>query len=285
MQQQYEEITRGKVKYIKAFEEYLLENEKSPLTIEKYLRDVRYFLTWLGGRELTKAEVLAYKTYLMEHYAIASVNSMISALAAWLKFAGKSECCVKTLKLQRTAFCSEDRELTRSEYLRLLQAAKNDARLALLMQTIAATGIRVSEHRFITAEAAKRGTAEVRCKGKIRTILLPRKLCKALLSYAKQRGIKSGSIFLGRSGKPLDRSCIWAKMKKLCSTAKVLAEKVFPHNLRHLFARMYYSIEKDVVRLADILGHSSINTTRIYTRESGHVHRQQIEKIPLLMIT
>lgn len=272
-------------KQLEALRLYLIESEKSPLTIEKYVRDVRYFLAWLGERELQKSEVLAYKAHLMEHYATASVNSMLSSLAGWLRFIGRSDCCVKTLKLQRTAFCTEDRELTRAEYVRLLQAAKNDRRLALLMQTIAATGIRVSEHRFITTEAVRRGKAEVRCKGKIRTILLPKKLCKALLTYARQRGIRSGSIFIGRSGKPLDRSRIWAQMKKLCEAAKVLAEKVFPHNLRHLFARTFYSMEKDVVRLADILGHSSINTTRVYTIESGSVHRRQIEKIPLLIIT
>ena len=272
-------------KPLTAFQTYLIEAEKSPLTIEKYLHDVKYFLAWLGSRALTKAETLAYKAHLIDHYAIASVNSMLSSLSSWLKFIGRSDCGVKSLKLQRTAFCSEDRELSREEYKRLLQAAKSDRALALLMQTIAATGIRVSEHRFITAEAAKRGMAEVRCKGKIRTILLPRKLCKALLAYAKQKDIRSGSIFVSKSGKPLDRSRIWAQMKKLCSTAKVLAEKVFPHNLRHLFARTFYSMEKDVVRLADILGHSSITTTRIYTMESGSVHRRQIEKIPLLIMT
>ena len=272
-------------KQLEALRLYLIESEKSPLTIEKYVRDVRYFLAWLGERELQKSEVLAYKAHLVEQYATASVNSMLSSLAGWLRFIGRSDCCVKTLKLQRSAFCTEDRELTRAEYVRLLQAAKNDRRLALLMQTIAATGIRVSEHRFITTEAVRRGKAEVRCKGKIRTILLPQKLCKALLAYTRQRGIRSGSIFIGRSGKPLDRSRIWAQMKKLCEAAKVLAEKVFPHNLRHLFARTFYSMEKDVVRLADILGHSSINTTRVYTIESGSVHRRQIEKIPLLIIT
>ena len=271
--------------YIKDFEFALMENEKSPLTIEKYLRDVRYFLVWLGERELVKAEVLAYKAHLVEHYAATSVNSMLSSLAGWLKFIGRGDCCVKTLKLQRTAFCTENRELSREEYVRLLKAAAKDERLQLLMQTIATTGIRVSEHKFITVEAAKRGLAEVRCKGKIRTILLPRKLCKTLLAYTKKQGIRTGCIFCARSGKPMDRSSIWAKMKKLCKAAKVLAEKVFPHNLRHLFARTFYSIEKDVVRLADILGHSSVNTTRIYTTESGSVHRQQIEKIPLLMIT
>lgn len=273
------------------FQTYLIEAEKSPLTVEKYLRDVRAFLAWLevhqsaAAPNLTKAEILAYKSYLIDHYATTSVNSMLSSLNCYLTFIGRADCRVRIIKMQRAAFCPEERELSRAEYERLLQAAKSDQRLALLMQTIAATGIRVSEHRFVTIEAARQGKAEVRCKGKVRTILLPRKLCKALLTYAKNRGIRSGSIFISRSGKPLDRSRIWAQMKKLCAAAKVLAEKVFPHNLRHLFARTFYSMEKDVVRLADILGHSSINTTRVYTIESGRVHRRQIEKIPLLMIT
>lgn len=272
-------------KTLENFQIHLIEAEKSLLTIEKYLRDVRCFLIWLDGRKLIKAEVLSYKACLIDRYATASVNSIISSLSCYFKFIGRSDCCVKTLKLQRSAFCPQNRELSRAEYTRLLQAAKHDKRLALLMQTIAATGIRVSEHRFITVEAARCGTAEVRCKGKIRTILLPRKLCKALLAYAKQRDIHTGCIFINRCGKPVDRSRIWAQMKKLCKAAKVLAEKVFPHNLRHLFARTFYSMEKDVVRLADILGHSSINTTRIYTVESGQVHRRQIEKIPLLLGT
>ena len=271
--------------HLKEFGNFLREEEKSGLTVEKYLRDAGAFLSFCGGRELSKRLVIAYKQHLLEGYAPASVNSMLSSLAGWLRFIGRAECCVKTLKLQRSAFCSENRELSREEYIRLLQVAKQDQRLFLLMQSITATGIRVSEHRFITMEAAKRGIAEVHCKGKFRIILLPQKLCKALIRYAKERGIRSGSIFVGQGGKPMDRSLIWAQMKKLCEAAKVLAEKVFPHNLRHLFARTFYAMEKDVVRLADILGHSSIDTTRIYTMESGSVHRRQIEKIPLLVFT
>ena len=270
---------------LQSFKIHLVEEEKSPLTIEKYTRDVAKFITWLGKRSISKTEVLTYKAYLREHYATVSVNSMLSAVNSYLSFIGRTDCRVKIIKIQRCAFCAEEKELSKGEFERLLQAAKNDRRLALLMQTIGATGIRVSEHRFITVEAVKRRKAEVQCKGKVRTILLPNQLCKALLVYAKQRKIKSGSIFIGKSGNPLGRSQIWAQMKKLCSTAKVMAEKVFPHNLRHLFARTFYSIEKDVVRLADILGHSSINTTRIYTMESGRVHRRQIEKIPLLLFT
>ena len=270
---------------LKQFEKYLIEEEKSRLTVKKYMRDAGKFLQWLEGREVTKGETLAYKAWLLERYTIVSVNSMLSSLNSYLAFCGREDCKVRIVKQQREVFCDEEKELTKKEYEQLLQAARDDRRLCLLMQTICSTGIRVSEHRFITVEAVKCGKATVSCKGKVRTVFLPKKLCKALTEYAKQQQIKSGSVFITKNGNPLDRSRIWAQMKKLCSTAKVLAEKVFPHNLRHLFARMYYSIEKDIVRLADILGHASVNTTRIYTKESGEVHRRQIEKIPLLYLT
>lgn len=267
------------------YQQYLMEEERSQATIEKYLRDVRKFLVWLNGRDLTKQEVLAFKSSLESEYKTTSANSILSAVNSYLNFVGRPECRVKAFKLQREAFCSEEKELTQAEYERLLRAAENNPRLNLLMQTICATGIRVSEHKFITVEAAKAGKATVRCKGKIRTIWIPKKLSKALLRYARSNNILSGSIFITKNGKPMDRSRIWAEMKKLCQASKVLAEKVFPHALRHLFARIYYSMQKDIVRLADILGHTSINTTRIYTRESGEVHRRQIERMPLLHIT
>lgn len=270
---------------LKLFDLYLREEEKERLTREKYIRDVGKFLTWLGGRTISKEEVLAYKAELSRTYAAASVNSMLSSLNRFLRFSGLGECCVKTLKCQREVFSSEEKELTREEYSRLLRSASGDRRLWLLMQAICATGIRVSEHRFITVEALQQGSATVQCKGKRRRVLIPRKLCRELLQYCRQQGIKSGSVFLNSLGKPLDRSRIWAMMKKLCTAAKVKPQKVFPHNLRHLFARLYYSMEKDIVRLADILGHSNINTTRIYTRESSEKHRRQIEKMPLLLIT
>ena len=269
---------------MKTFEAYLQREEKSPLTVEKYLRDVRSFTEWLGERPLTKEQTLAYKQELTERYAIASVNSMLSALNCWLDFIGRGDCRVKILKRQQRMFRPAEKELTKKEYERLLQAAKHNPRLYLLMQTICATGIRVSEHRFITVEAARRGYADVKLKGKLRTVFLPRALCKQLLQYARRLQILSGSIFITASGKPLDRSTIWAEMKKLCAAAGVAREKVFPHNLRHLFARTYYSMEKDIVRLADILGHSSVNTTRIYTMESGSTHRRQIEKMRLCHI-
>lgn len=268
-----------------SFCEYLRQEEKSALTVEKYLRDTGKFLRWLGSRELTKAIVLEFKEELVAGYAVASVNSMLSSVNSYLEFLGRGECRVKTLRQQRRIFRDAGKELTRSEYARLLQAAGSRPRLQLLMQTICATGIRVSEHRFITVEAAKRGVAEVRLKGKQRTVLLPRDLCRALLNYARSSGITRGSVFVTASGKPLDRGNIWAEMKSLCARAGVAREKVFPHNLRHLFARTYYSLEKDIVRLADLLGHSSINTTRIYTMESGNTHRKQIEKMRLLLMT
>ena len=265
------------------FREYLIQEEKSELTVEKYVRDVRQFLNWLGAAELSKTQTLAYKAELLEKYAVASVNSIISALNVYLSFIGRGDCRVKAVKRQRQAFLPAEKELAKEEYQRLLQAAKEKPRLYLLMQTICSTGIRVSEHRFITVEAARAGCAEVRMKGKNRVVFMPSKLCKALLKYAKEQGISSGSIFITSTGKPLDRCNIWAEMKKLCITAGVSREKVFPHNLRHLFARIYYGLERDIVRLADILGHSSINTTRIYTMESGHTHRKQIERMHLVI--
>ena len=267
------------------FRAYLIQEEKSELTVEKYLRDVSHFQIWLGKRELSKAEALAYKTELMERYAVSSVNSMISSVNCYLEYLGRHDCRVKTVRQQRQVFLQEEKELSKADYGRLLQAAEQKPRLHLLMQTICSTGIRVSEHRFITVEAARLGYAEVRLKGKHRVVFLPKKLCALLLKYAKKRRISTGSIFVTATGKPLDRCNIWAEMKKLCHTAKVSREKVFPHNLRHLFARLYYSIEHDIVRLADILGHSNINTTRIYTMESGQTHRRHMERLQILLMT
>lgn len=269
---------------MEAYKAHLLREEKSPLTVEKYLRDVRKFTAWLGERSVTKENTLAYKTMLAERYAVSSVNSMLSALNSWLAFMGRADCRVKFIKQQRRMFSHAEKELTRAEYERLVRAAGTNPRLQLLLQTICSTGIRVSEHRFITVEAAKRGYAQVRLKGKVRTVFLPRDLCLRLLRYAKEKHIAAGTIFVTRSGRPLNRFYIWAEMKKLCAAAHVEREKVFPHNLRHLFARTYYSMEKDIARLADILGHSSINTTRVYTMESGTVHRRQIEKMRLCHI-
>ena len=269
---------------IKSFNDYLINEEKATATVNKYIHDVGEFQIWLGEHELCKAAVLAYKAYLCDRYAPASVNGSISSLNSFFNFMEWYDLKVKNLKIQRQIFASSDKELTKAEYGRLLQAAeqKKNKRLYLLMQTICSTGIRVSEVRHITVEAVSRGVAEIRCKGKHRQVLLPLLLCQNLKRYIKAKKIKSGAIFVTKSGNPLDRSNIWTEMKKLCEEANVSEKKVFPHNLRHLFARTYYSLQKDIVRLADILGHSSINTTRIYTMESGETHRRQIQKLGLL---
>lgn len=269
---------------IKAYENYLIDEEKSKATLEKYIRDVSAFDTWAGGRALKKELVLEYKQYLVDNYAPASVNSMLSSINSFFEYNEWYELKVKSLKIQKQIFADKEKELTKAEYERLLKAAKkkNNEQLYMLMQTICASGIRVSELSAITVETVKNRRANINCKGKMRIVILPNELCKMLTRYIKERNIKSGHVFVTRNGKPLDRSNIWRLMKSLCDTAGVSKSKVFPHNLRHLFARTYYSIEKDIVRLADILGHSSVNTTRIYTMENGEIHRRQIQKLGLL---
>lgn len=268
-----------------AFKEYLIESEKSDATVEKYMRDLKAFGEFLGEREICKAEVLQYKEKILSEYAPASVNSMLAALNSFFKFAGLQDCCVRRLKIQRSAFCDIGRELSKAEYLRLLNTAnkEGDKRLCLAMQTLCSAGMRVSELRFVTVEAVKACSVNVNCKGKHRLVFLPKELCMRLLKYAEERKIKSGSIFITKSGKVWDRSNIWSCMKRICKAANVTAQKVFPHNLRHLFARAFYHLEKDVVKLADILGHSSINTTRIYTATTGKEHRKQLERLHLIM--
>lgn len=269
---------------LEAFEAYLTDAEKAPATIRKYVRDVEDLGRWSGGCELTKTSILTYKSELCERYAPTSVNAALSSLNSFFSFMEWFELRVKSLRIQRQIFASTDRELTRAEYERLLltAGARGDRRLQLLMQTICSTGIRVSELRYVTVEAVARGVAEISCKGKRRRVFLPRQLCTMLRDYARERKIKSGAVFVTKNGNPLDRSNIWTAMKKLCRAANVARSKVFPHNLRHLFARTYYTRQKDIVRLADVLGHSSINTTRIYTMESGEVHRRQIQQLGLL---
>ena len=269
---------------IDLYREYLENEEKAFATIQKYLHDISEFMVWLGDREVTKALVLSYKAYIADKYAVASVNSIISSLNSFFMFMGWNELKIKTVKVQKRIFASEEKELTKEEYARLLSAAEScsNMRLYLLMQCICSTGIRVSELKYITVEALSCGRAEINNKGKIRVVLLPSKLCKMLKLYVKKQKIKSGAVFVTKNGNPLDRSNIWSSMKKLCELAGVAASKVFPHNLRHLFARTYYSIQKDIVRLSDILGHSNINTTRIYTQENGEIHRQQIQRLGLL---
>ena len=275
------ELTR---ELISEFKGYLIEEEKSKATLEKYIRDIETLYAWIGDKELNKLCVLNYKEYLTENYAVASVNSMLSSINSFFAYLEWYELRVKTIKVQKQIFASNEKELTKSEYERLLSAAKakSNQRLYLLMQTICSTGIRVSELRFITVEAINRGRAEISCKGKRRCVFLPTELCKILKNYVKEQKIKSGAVFISKNGNPLDRSNIWSDMKKLCKEAGVSEKKVFPHNLRHLFARTYYTLQKDIVRLADILGHSSVNTTRIYTMETGEIHRRQIQKLGLL---
>lgn len=274
-------LTQEKIAF---FREYLINEEKSKATQDKYLRDVRGLAEWLGGRDFDKNDVLRYKAAMLERYAAASVNSVISSLNSLFDCLEWHELKIKTVKLQRRIFADSDRELTKAEYGRLLLEARRrrDDKLSLLMQTICSTGIRVSELRFITVESVKARCADINCKGKRRRVFLPERLCRALTQYVRCRKIKSGSVFVTKNVRPLDRSNIWLAMKKLCAAAGVSDKKVFPHNLRHLFARTYYSLQMDIVRLADILGHSSINTTRIYTMETGEVHREQIQKLGLL---
>ncbi len=271
---------------IEKYKRYLFEEEKSAATIEKYIRDVTAFAEWADGCEIIKMTVLEYKEHLSKAYAPASVNSVLSSLNSFFDYNEWHGLKVKMLKIQRQIFAERNKELTKAEYERLLIAArkKKNERLYYLMQTICASGIRVSELSAITVDAVKAGKATIKCKGKMRVVILPKDLCKMLKEYAARQKITKGSIFVTRTGKPLDRSTIWKMMKELCESAGVAREKVFPHNLRHLFARTYYSIQKDIVRLADILGHSSINTTRIYTMETGDIHRRQIQRLGLLLI-
>lgn len=271
---------------IDCFKKYLREEEKSENTIEKYLRDVRAFAAYLGGAVVIKETVIAYKNKLLsENYAVRSVNSMLASLNSLFSFLGWTDCKVKSIKLQRQIYCSEEKELTKAEYIRLVHTAKQkgNERLNLILQTICGTGIRVSELQFITVEAVKNGEAIVSLKGKTRSVFIVKELQKKLLRYAAEQNIQSGFIFITRTGKPMSRTNIWREMKGLCEQAGVNPQKVFPHNLRHLFARVFYGIEKDIAKLADILGHSSINTTRIYIMSIGNEHRRRMENMRLII--
>lgn len=268
------------------FWEFLKQEEKSRNTQEKYLRDVDKFRKIADGAVVTKELALAYKQQLLESgYAACSVNSMLAALNSFFSWASWPECKVKSIRLQRRIYCAEEKELSREEYTRLVNVAvrQKNTTLALLLQTIASTGIRVSELQFVTVEAAKAGQISVFLKGKSRVVFLVQKLQKKLLRYAAERNITTGMIFVTRNGKLLNRSNIWRDMKHLGAMANVPKEKVFPHNLRHLFARMFYQMERDIVKLADILGHSSINTTRIYTMTTGREHRRLMERMCMLL--
>ena len=270
-----------------AYEVFLQEREKAPATIQKYRQELAAFCDWLGGRPLTKAALICWKEECVGKRSPASVNASIVAVNGFLKFRGMGELCLRPMKIQKPLFLDESRELTRAEYTRLVWAAKQagNERLSLVLQTICATGIRVSELRFITVEAVQTGRAELVNKGKRRVIFLPERLRKLLRRYCKAQKKPAGAVFTTRTGKPLDRSNIWRDMKVLCESAGVDATKVFPHNLRHLFARTFYALEKDLSRLADILGHSSVNTTRIYTAESGAQHARLVGRLNLVLTT
>lgn len=272
-------------KEITQFKQKMIRDEKSSATIQKYIRDIEAFHSFAGKEEVTKEMVICYKQYLMNHYAPSSVNSMLAAINCFFREMKWNDCVVKVLKIQKQVFREKERELSKEEYYRLLESARKrkDRRLYLLMQTICATGIRVSELKFITLEAVNFGKAVVSMKGKTRMVLLPKALCRELKNYARNRCIQSGSIFVTRNGRPMDRSNILHYMKALCTEAGVDRKKVFPHNLRHLFACLYYKAEKDLSRLADILGHASINTTRIYISVSGEEQARQIEQLDLVI--
>ena len=267
-----------------AFARQLGEEERSPATLEKYLREVRQFAAFLGGREVTRELAAAWREELSARQSPATVNGKLTALDRLLAFLGWEDCRVKHLRVQRQLFRDSARELSREEYARLVETARRlgRGRLSLLMETICATGIRVSEVRYITAEAVREGRTEIALKGKIRTILLPGKLCRKLEKYARQKKITSGELFLTRSGRPMSRKQIWAEMKGVCRAAGVAPSKVFPHNLRHLFARCFYRVSRDVAKLADVLGHSSIETTRIYLISTGVEHARELERLRLI---
>lgn len=270
---------------------FLLEQERSPGTAEKYTRDVRAFLNWQKAvckreKPLCRQQVIDWKEALLEKkYAPVTINSMLSSVNSFLTFLGREDCRVKLLRIQKKVFREKEKELTRREYEKLLEAAGREGRqrLRLLMECIGNTGIRVSEVKYITVEAAKAGRTDISLKGKVRTILLQKKICRRLLDYAKKRKIRTGCIFLTKTGKELSRKQIWKEMKSLCRTSGVMPEKVFPHNLRHLFAVTFYRVGRDIAKLADVLGHSSIETTRIYLLTTGDEHLRQMEKMCMLI--
>ena len=271
---------------IEQFEKNLISDEKSKATIEKYIRDVKTFLNYANGQALTKEIVITYKNNLVtKNYAVRSINSMLSSINSLFDFLGWSELKVKNIKIQQQIFCPEEKELKQEEFRNLICSAesKNNERLSMIIQTIGGTGIRVSELSYFTVEAVKSGSIMINCKGKTRRIMIVKKLKEKLLMYAKRHKITNGQLFITKGGKPLDRSNIWREMKSLCKDTGICEKKVFPHNLRHLFARMFYKIEKDIAKLADVLGHSSINTTRIYIISTGEEHMKQLELMRLII--
>lgn len=278
------EINKDSVE-IQKFRIHLLNEERSAATIAKYSHDIILFMNFLNGKNISKELVIDYKKWLIQYYHMRSVNSMLAAVNSYLSFSGYSECRVKLLKVQRQMFCEENKELDKEEYFRLVKAAKERGkeRLAMILQTLCGLGLRVSELHFVTVEAVCMGILHIYNKGKNRSMILSGKLRKQLLAYAKKQRLRTGKIFITRSGKPVDRSNLWREMKKLYSDADVGKQKIFPHNLRHLFAKTFYEMKKDVVKLADIMGHSNIETTRLYTITSGKECRQQLEALQLVL--
>ena len=272
---------------VERFRNYLIYTEKSRQTIQKYLRDIRKFQQYAGNGELTKELLVKYKGYLEQncHYKVSSINSYLAAVNQFCASMGWSDLRVKTIRVQQDAFAPENREMTQEEYARLVRTSTRlgKERLACLIQTLGSTGIRISELRYITVESLREGMTEIYNKGKMRRILYPGELSKLLKRYVKKEKIETGPIFRSRSGKPLDRSNIWRMMKRLSHAAKVNAAKVYPHSMRHLFARCFYKIKKDIAKLADVLGHSSIETTRIYIKSTGREHRRQLDRMRLVI--
>ena len=279
------EYRTSTVEKIREFSRYLREEERETATIDKYSRDVKDFFIWLKDREISRERIAEWKQHLRRvGRKPVTINGKLSALNKFLSFLGRNDCRIKYLKIQRRLFRSTEKQLSKQEYIRLLETAHSlgRERLALLMETICATGIRVSEVKYITAEAIRAGRTEIALKGKIRTILLPGKLCRKLKKYAGKRKIVSGEVFLTRNGKGMSRRQIWAEMKSLCEKAGVAPSKVFPHNLRHLFAQTFYRVCRDVAKLADVLGHSSIETTRLYLISTEAEHVRQMERMGLI---
>ena len=273
---------------LKQFVQHLIREEKSNATLEKYQRDLTAFLHFVGEKEVSKEMTIAYKQKLVNSgYAERSINSMLAAINSFFSYLGWYECRVKAIKLSPEIYRPEQKELTQKEYERLVNTAMRQGKeqLALILQTICGTGIRISELQFITVEAVRRGEAKVNCKGKTRKVFLVATLKQQLQQFIQKHQLKRGAIFLSKTGKPMNRTTVWREMKSLCKAAKVNPSKVFPHNLRHLFARVFYKLEKDIAKLADILGHSSINTTRIYIISTGREHQRKMEKMGLVRPT
>lgn len=268
-----------------AFARHLACEERSPATIDKYSRDLRAFARWLGPAPLHKPHLAAWRqTLARQGYASVSVNAMLAAVHSYCRFLGRSDCRVRYLRVQRQLFRPPGRELSQRDYLALVRTARRQRqqRLALILETIAACGLRISELPHITAQAVQDGRAEIHLKGKVRVILLPRRLRDKLQRYARTQKIAGGALFRTTGDRPISRQQVWREMKALARAAHIDPGKVFPHNLRHLFATVFYAHSHDIVRLADILGHSSVETTRRYLTTSGSEHIRQLDSLHLV---